>query len=49
METSLRYLTEKASDVYDRVVFSEENSLYNEKAPEPWISFMIGVSVKRIE
>jgi hypothetical protein len=48
METSLRYLTEKASDVYDTVVFSSDQ-LYNESAPEPWISFAAGVSVKRIE
>jgi hypothetical protein len=30
-----------ASDAYDQLTF-QKNDLYHQKAPEPWISFMIG-------
>ena len=38
---SPRYL-ERASDVYDRLVFNDSDDLYNEPAPEPWVAFMLG-------
>jgi hypothetical protein len=39
---NFRVLTEKASDVYDSLVFNDSNDLYNNPAPEPIVTFIIG-------
>jgi hypothetical protein len=37
----LRQLTAPASEIYETIDFNTDK-LYNQPAPEPWISFMIG-------
>jgi hypothetical protein len=39
-ETSSRFL-ESASELYEQVVFKTD-SVFNEPAPEYWVSFLIG-------
>jgi hypothetical protein len=39
-EEGTRYL-KTASEIYDEVIFNTD-ALFNEPAPEPWVSFMIG-------
>lgn len=41
MEASFRYLTERASDVYQDVTFLTDH-IYNRPAPPEWVSFLIG-------
>jgi hypothetical protein len=38
---SVRYLTERASDVYETITFNT-NGIYNKPAPDEWVAFMIG-------
>jgi hypothetical protein len=37
-----RLLSEKASTIYDGLTFNSDQLLYNEPAPEPFVSFIIG-------
>jgi len=39
---TIRQLTNKASDVYDTLVFSDSDDFYNKPAPEPLVTFIIG-------
>lgn len=38
----LRRWLQTASELYDEITFNAPNDVYNYKAPDPWISFMIG-------
>lgn len=39
---TIRELTTKASDVYDTLEFNDADDLYNQPAPEPMVTFIIG-------
>ena len=39
---NLRELTTRASEVYDSLIFNDGDDLYNQPAPEAWVTFVIG-------
>ena len=39
---NLRELTTKASEVYNNLVFNDTDDLYNQPAPDPMVTFIIG-------
>jgi hypothetical protein len=41
-DVSVRRWLQSASALYDEITFKAPNDLYNYKAPDPWIAFMLG-------
>lgn len=45
---SLRKLTTKASNAYDSLIFNDSNAIYNQKAPDPMVTFVIGATFSAV-